>query len=128
MIFVNSKRRKWPCVQKGQREGNYDSDKFRSRTLRYSLRRVSPLDSVNWGTHNPKVGGSNPPPATKLFKGLRASDVFTAGAKKGDKLIVDSTVKCVVVSGGRLLECFRRALSPELIGAIAENLSDSVSQ
>src|SRR5271166_410910 len=34
-------------------------------TLRYSLRRVSPLDSVNGGTHNPKVGGSNPPPATK---------------------------------------------------------------
>ena len=52
MIFVNSKRRKWPCVQKGQREGNYDSDRFQSRTLRYSLRRVSPLDSVNWGTHN----------------------------------------------------------------------------
>src|SRR3989442_1520615 len=64
IIFVNSKRRKWPCVQKGQREGNYDSDRFRSRTLRYSLRRVSPLDSVNCGTHNPKVGGSNPPPAT----------------------------------------------------------------
>ena len=40
---------KWPCVQKGQREGNYDSDRFRSRTLRYSLRRVSPLDSVNCG-------------------------------------------------------------------------------
>jgi hypothetical protein len=35
--------------------------------------------------HNPKVGGSNPPPATKLFIGLRASDVFTAGAKKGNK-------------------------------------------
>jgi len=52
MIFVNSKRRKWPCVQKGQREGNYDSDRFRSRTLRYSLRRVSPSDSVNCGTHN----------------------------------------------------------------------------
>src|ERR1700675_5017393 len=52
MIFVNSKRRTWPCVQKGQREGNYDSDRFQSRTLRYSLRRVSPLDSVNWGTHN----------------------------------------------------------------------------
>src|SRR5208337_1613677 len=48
----------------GQREGNYDSDRFHTRTLRYSLRRVSPLDSVNCGTHNPKVGGSNPPPAT----------------------------------------------------------------
>jgi hypothetical protein len=52
VIFVDSKRRKWPRAQKGQREGNYDSDRFRSRTLRYSLRRVSPLDSVNWGTHN----------------------------------------------------------------------------
>src|SRR5208337_1374392 len=65
VIFVNSKRLKWPCAQKGQREGNYDSDRFQTRTLRYSLRRVSPLDSVNWGSHNPKVGGSNPPPATK---------------------------------------------------------------
>ena len=35
-------------------------------TLRHSLRRVSPLDSVNGGTHNPKVGGSNPLPATNL--------------------------------------------------------------
>jgi hypothetical protein len=51
--------------QKGQREGSYDSDRFESKTLRYSLRRVSPLDSVNWGTHNPKVGGSNPASATK---------------------------------------------------------------
>jgi len=59
VIFVNSKRLKWPCVQKGQREGNYDSDSFRSRTLRYSLRRVSPLDSVNCRTHNP---------TTKTFK------------------------------------------------------------
>jgi hypothetical protein len=36
----------------GQREGSYDSDRFQTRTLRYSLRRVSPLDSVNWGSHN----------------------------------------------------------------------------
>src|SRR5580704_2632662 len=50
---------------RGQSEGNYDSDRFRIRTLRYSLRRVSPLDSVNCGSHNPKVGGSNPPHATK---------------------------------------------------------------
>src|SRR5208282_3484839 len=50
----------------GQQEGNYDSDRFQTRTLRYSLRRVSPLDYVNCGTHNPKVGGSNPPPATNL--------------------------------------------------------------
>jgi len=33
----------------GQREGNYGSVAFQIRTLRYSLRRVSPLDSVNWG-------------------------------------------------------------------------------
>src|ERR1022692_2837441 len=50
----------------GQREGSYDSDRFQTRTLRYSLRRVSPLDSVNRRPHNPKVGGSNPPPATNL--------------------------------------------------------------
>jgi len=48
-------RRKWPCVQKGQREGNYDSDRFRSRTLRYSLRRAVSLDSVDGCTHNPTV-------------------------------------------------------------------------
>src|SRR6267378_6134006 len=42
--------------------------------------------------HNPKVGGSNPPPATKSFIELRASDVFTAGAKKGNKQA--SAVKC----------------------------------
>jgi hypothetical protein len=34
-------------------------------------------------SHNPKVGGSNPPPATKLFIGLRASDVSLAGAERG---------------------------------------------
>jgi hypothetical protein len=33
--------------------------------MRYSLRRALSLDSVDGGTHNPKVGGSNPPPATK---------------------------------------------------------------
>jgi len=44
----------------GQREGNYDPGWFQSRTLRYSLRRVSPLDSINCGTHNPKVAGSSP--------------------------------------------------------------------
>jgi hypothetical protein len=58
--------------KKGQREGNYDSDRFQTRTLRYSLRRVSPLGSVNGGSHNPKVGGSNPPPATNPFNHLPA--------------------------------------------------------
>jgi hypothetical protein len=32
--------------------------------MRYSLRRAMSLDSVDGCTHNPKVGGSNPPPAT----------------------------------------------------------------
>ena len=36
-------------------------------TLRYSLRRVSPLDSVKGGTHNPKLGGSIHPPQPKLL-------------------------------------------------------------
>jgi len=36
----------------GQNKGNYDSDRFQTRTLRYSLRRASPLDSVNCGIHN----------------------------------------------------------------------------
>src|SRR3984893_13634008 len=49
-IASDLRERKWPCVQKGQREGNYDSDRFQARTLRYSLRRVSPLDSVNCGS------------------------------------------------------------------------------
>src|ERR1700674_248376 len=71
MIFVNSKRRKWPCVQKGQREGNYDSDRFRSRTLRYSLRRVSPLDSVNCGTHNPTM--SSQPPLPRILGQIRVT-------------------------------------------------------
>ena len=35
--------------------------------------------------HNPKVVGSNPTPATNAIIGLRATDVFTAGAKKGIK-------------------------------------------
>jgi len=48
---------------KGQREGSYDSDRFQKRTLRYSLRRVSPLDSVNGGTHNPTIVGHQ-----KLFR------------------------------------------------------------
>jgi hypothetical protein len=49
----------------GQQGGNCNSNPFQMRTLRYSLRRVRPLDSVNGGTHNPKVGGSNPPPRAK---------------------------------------------------------------
>jgi hypothetical protein len=32
--------------------------------MRYSLRRAMLLDSVDGYTRNPKVGGSNPPPAT----------------------------------------------------------------
>jgi hypothetical protein len=34
------------------------------RTMHYSLRRALSLDSVDGCTHNPKGGGSNPPPAT----------------------------------------------------------------
>jgi hypothetical protein len=37
----------------GHQRGNGNSRPFQLRTLRYSLRRVSPLDSVNDGTHNP---------------------------------------------------------------------------
>ena len=33
--------------------------------------------------HNPKVGGSNPPPATNLFIGLQVKLLFPAGAKRG---------------------------------------------
>src|SRR5712692_173377 len=56
------------------------------------LRRKVVKFAVSHETHNPKVGGSNPPPATKPFIELRASDVFTAGAKKGNKQA--SAVKC----------------------------------
>ncbi len=34
-------------------------------------------------THNPKVGGSNPPPATKFFIGLQAKLLLPAGTKRG---------------------------------------------
>src|ERR1700726_2208792 len=33
--------------------------------------------------HNPKVGGSNPPPATNLIIGLQAKLLFPARAKRG---------------------------------------------
>src|ERR1700687_574645 len=33
--------------------------------------------------HNPKVGGSNPPPATNSIIGLQAKLLFPAGAKRG---------------------------------------------
>jgi hypothetical protein len=60
-------------------------------------RGVSRLESMNlrnalsslWvghrpmGTHNPKVGGSNPPPATNAIIGLQAELLFIAGAKRG---------------------------------------------
>ena len=58
-----------------------NSERFHVWTLRYSLRRVSHLDSVKCDTHNPKVGGSSPP--TNAIIELRATDVFTARAKKG---------------------------------------------
>jgi len=39
-----------PRSFQGQQRGNCNSSPFQMRTLRYSLRRVSPLDSVNGGT------------------------------------------------------------------------------
>ena len=35
--------------------------------------------------HNPKVGGSNPPPATNGIIGLRALEVSDAGPKRSNK-------------------------------------------
>jgi hypothetical protein len=52
---------------RGQHKGRYDSSWLFLRTMRYSLRRALSLDSVDGCTHNPKVGGSNPPPATNLI-------------------------------------------------------------
>jgi hypothetical protein len=52
-------------MTRGQDEGMQDYRSLFLRTMRYSLRRALSLDSVDGGTHNPKVGGSNPPPATK---------------------------------------------------------------
>ena len=49
--------------RQGQQRGNCNSTQFQMRTLRYSLRRVSPLDSVNGGTHNPTIAGHQ-----KLFR------------------------------------------------------------
>src|ERR1700756_1280369 len=43
---VSSHSRGCPKPQ-GQQRGNCNSSQFQMRTLRYSLRRVSPLDSVN---------------------------------------------------------------------------------
>jgi len=63
---VPSDRTEKPARPQGQFEGNGISEGFLMRTLRYSLRRVSSLDSVNGGTHNPKVVGSNPTPAIKF--------------------------------------------------------------
>jgi hypothetical protein len=75
---VSSHCRGCPKPQ-GQQRGNCNSSQFQMRTLRYSLRRVSPLDSVNGGTHNPKVGGSNPPPATNSINHLAGFTDFHLG-------------------------------------------------
>jgi hypothetical protein len=34
--------------------------------MRYSLRRALSLDSIDGGTHNPTIGGSNPGPTPQL--------------------------------------------------------------
>src|ERR1700740_2765868 len=68
---VSSHCRGCPKPQ-GQQRGNCNSSQFQMRTLRYSLRRVSPLDSVNGGTHTPTIVGhpvirsfsASPPDAT----------------------------------------------------------------
>gem|GEM_PF-5387174 len=39
---------------------------------------------TSWA-HNPKVGGSNPPPATNAIIGLRALRVSDAGPKRSNK-------------------------------------------
>jgi hypothetical protein len=50
--------------------------------MRYSLRRALSLDSVNGGTHNPKVVGSNPTLATNAIIGLQAKLLFPAAARR----------------------------------------------
>src|ERR1019366_8675590 len=61
-------------LERGQHRGRQDYGPLFLRTMRYSLRRALSLDSVDGGTHNPKVGGSNPPPpATIRFNRLRVS-------------------------------------------------------
>ena len=53
-------------LERGQHRGRQDYGPLFLRTMRYSLRRALSLDSVDGGTHNPKVGGSNPPPRQPL--------------------------------------------------------------
>ena len=83
---VSSHCRGCPKPQ-GQQRGNCNSSQFQMRTLRYSLRRVSPLDSVNGGTHNPKVGGSNPPPATKTFISSHSNHLFNTTSSLPSSLL-----------------------------------------
>ena len=60
--------------REGHNRGSCDFTWFQLRTMRYSLRRAMFLDSVDGYTHNPKVGGSNPPPATKFSLKIRCYD------------------------------------------------------
>src|SRR5437667_3489805 len=65
--FGCGERSKSSCESRGQHRGRPGYGSHFLRTMRYSLRRAMFLDSVDGCTHNPKVGGSNPPPATNLI-------------------------------------------------------------
>src|SRR6266478_5603724 len=60
---VSSHCRGCPKPQ-GQQRGNCNSSQFQMRTLRYSLRRVSPLDSVNGLITQRSVVQIHPPQPT----------------------------------------------------------------
>jgi hypothetical protein len=55
----------------GQPRGKQDYSSLFLRTMHYSLRRALSLDSGDGCTHNPKVAGSNPAPATNLINQLQ---------------------------------------------------------
>jgi hypothetical protein len=55
--------------------------------------------------HNPKVGGSNPPPATNFFIGLQAGLLFPAGAKRGNHGCFGGHFHFAALSAGRSAIC-----------------------
>ena len=62
------------------------------------------LALIPWA-HNPKVGGSNPPPATNLILGLQAKLLFVAGAKRGIRGCFGGLFHFTALSAGRSAIC-----------------------
>src|SRR5260370_10734675 len=90
------------CSRDHQRKHGARSLSF-SCPIRVLLRSLQGFSRAT--PHNPKVGGSNPPPATNLIIGLQAKLLFPARAKRGTHGCYGGLFHFASLSAGRRAIC-----------------------